>query len=466
MDFLSIASGVAGLVALADSVFSRTYSFVREVRNAEKDISNLASGIRNLSGLLHGLSLVLSELERESSETNFQLHHINSCRVTLRTIEKKLDSCDPRSIDGKRTEKVLRKLKWPFSSAETKELVNDVERHKSVINIALAADNLTTALKALSRQDQLANDVTEIKKVLKSRWAEEVHIGLGKERKEVLQFFEKSDPTTNQRSNAKLRHPLTGLWLTQGQVFQTWLHSRNSKLWLSGIPGAGKTLLAAAVIEDTLEESSASHAVAYFYCDYKDAEKQHPLNILGTIAAQLARQNERAFMLLQELHKSCHPEDRSPVAPELLLLTGTVRALLSCFEDASIVVDGLDECGDHISTVVESLVSLAAGERSHTRLLILSRDIPEIRGLLDDQFGHMEVAAQNEDLRLFVGAEFEARSRKYGRGQLRVRSPALKDHIMRTLIEKSAGMLVSTCLSGAINFVAVALLNTVWKLKN
>jgi hypothetical protein len=207
-------------------------------------------GIRNLSSLLHGLSLVISELEKESSETNFQLHHINSCRVTLRTIEKKLDSCDPRLVDGERIEKALRKLKWPFSSTETKELVNEVERHKTIINVALAADNLTTALKSLSRQDQLVNDVTEIKKELKSRWAMETHIAPDNKRREVLQFFEKTDSASNQRSNAKLRHPLTGLWLTKGQVFQTWLHSRNSKLWLSGIPGAGKTLLAAAVIED------------------------------------------------------------------------------------------------------------------------------------------------------------------------------------------------------------------------
>jgi hypothetical protein len=175
-------------------------------------------------------------------------------------------------------------------------------------------------------------------------------------------------------------------------------------------------------------------------------EKQNPSNILGCIAAQLARQNEQAFLLLQELYKTCHPEDRPLIPAELPVLVSTIRSLLSCFEDASIVVDGLDECGDHISMAVESLVSLAAGERSNTRLLILSRDIPEISGLLGSKFNHMEVAAQSEDLRLFVGAELEARSRKFGRGQLRIRSPDLKDHIMKTLVEKSAGMSVCSFL--------------------
>lgn len=80
--------------------------------------------------------------------------------------------------------------------------------------------------------------------------------------------------------------------------FRNWLHTRNSKLWLSGIPGAGKTLLAASVIEETITESSFKREVGYFYCDYKDAEKQNPVNILGSLGAQLARQNEDAFSLL------------------------------------------------------------------------------------------------------------------------------------------------------------------------
>lgn len=436
MDGLSIASGVAGLVSLADTVFSRTYKFVREVKNAEKDISKLAREIRNLSSLLHGLSLVFVELEQESSESNFQLHHLNSCRVTLRTIEKTLDSCSPV---GNRLDKAWGKLKWPFSSTETKILINDVERHKTVINVALAADNLTTALKALSRQDQLANDVAKIKRDLKSRWTVETQIALGNKRKEVLQFFEKVDPTSNQRSNAKLRHPLTGLWLTDGQVFQTWLHTRNSKLWLSGIPGSGKTCLSSLAVECILEESSDRHAAAYFYCDYKDAEKQNPLAILGSIAAQLAIQNEQAFLLLQELYNVCNPESWLSIPPELPSLIGTIRSLLSCFEDASIVVDGLDECGSQTSTAVESLIGLAS-EQSATRLLLLSRDIPEIRGLLGDEFSHMEIAAHSEDLRLYVSAEIEKRHRRYGRGSMRINNPELKDHIMKTLIEKSAGM--------------------------
>lgn len=91
-DILSVTSSIAGLVAVADTVFTCIFRYVRQVKRAEKDISEPAAEIRSLSGLLHGLTLVLSELQKETSETNFRLHHIHSCQVTLMNIQKRLDS--------------------------------------------------------------------------------------------------------------------------------------------------------------------------------------------------------------------------------------------------------------------------------------------------------------------------------------------------------------------------------------
>jgi len=441
-DLLSIASGISGLVSIADTVFTRTYRYVRVVQKAEKHISELAAGIRTLSGLLHGLSLVLSELQKETSETNFRLHHINSCRATLTKIQKRLDGNATGMTSDKTIEKMVRALKWPFSVSETTELIIEIERHKATINVALSADSLSAILQALSRQDKLTNDIKDIKKELRSRWAMETHIALGKERREILNFFGKIDPTSYQKSNMDLRHPLTGLWVTEGEAFQTWLHTRNSKLWLSGIPGAGKTLLAASLIEETIHESSSKRAVAYFYCDYRDAEKQNPLNVLGSLGAQLARQNEDAFSIFHELYKICVTEDKPSSPPELSALTKTVCEMAANFEDVSIIVDGLDECGELTSTAVESLTDLVSDDNSNIRLMILSRDIPEIRGYLKQQYSQLEVSAQSEDLKLYVAAEIETRQRRHGRGQLRIKSPELKDYIMETLVEGAGGMLV------------------------
>lgn len=52
------------------------------------------------------------------------------------------------------------------------------------------------------------------------------------------------DPSGHQNIAIKLRQPGTGVWFTEGAQFKQWLELANSKLWLYGIPGAGKTVLA------------------------------------------------------------------------------------------------------------------------------------------------------------------------------------------------------------------------------
>ncbi|TVY37053.1 Serine/threonine-protein phosphatase 6 regulatory ankyrin repeat subunit B [Lachnellula subtilissima] len=420
-DPLSIAASIAGLVTIADTIFTQ---------------------ITTLSGLLHNLALVLGEYEEDTPDANLRLHHINSCRETLLKIRDKIDWKTPLDPSSSRStlEAALRRLKWPFSGSEMKSLLSEVEMHKSTINAALAGDNLSMTLRALSRQDKMSEDIKDLKTDLETRWAVDTHITLTRQRQEILQFFEKLDPMTYHRTNLNLHHPLTGLWLTEGNTFKTWLHSRNSKLWLSGIPGAGKTVLAACVIEEVMKESSSTRAVAYFYCDYKSVETQKPTNILSSLATQLARQNETAFTPLQKLYEKHHPKDRGTILLQVSDLVKTVSQQSSCFEDVSVVVDGLDECGNDTADIVQSLASLATNSSSNIRALFLSRDEYEIRELLQQQFSVVSIAAHKEDLELYVAAEIASRQRKLGREQLRIRSPELRDHIIQTLVNGADGM--------------------------
>ncbi|TVY36887.1 Vegetative incompatibility protein [Lachnellula occidentalis] len=380
-DPLSIAGSIAGLVAIADTIFTRIYRYTK--------------AITTLSGLLRNLELVLNEYEEDTPDANLRLHHINSCRETLLKIRNKLEWKAPQDPSSSKStlDATLRKSKWPFSGPEMKSLLSEVEMHKSTINAALAGDNLSMTLRALSRQDKISGDIKDLKTDLETRWAMETHIALTNQRQEILQFFGKLDPMTYHRSNLNLHHPLTGLWLTEGNTFKTWLHTRKSKLWLSGIPGAGKTVLAACVVEEVMKESSSTRAVAYFYCDYKDSS----INIFSSIATQLARQNETAFAHLQKLYEKCHPKDSGTILLEISALV----AMTFCFEDVSIVVDGLDECGTSTIDVIISLASLATNSDSNVHEY-------DIRELLQQEFGHIKIAVHKEDLELYVAAEIDS----------------------------------------------------------
>jgi hypothetical protein len=67
---------------------------------------------------------------------------------------------------------------------------------------------------------------------------------IGNERKRILDTIGSFDPSGHQNIAIKLRQPGTGVWFTEGSHFKRWLETPNAKLWLYGIPGAGKTVLA------------------------------------------------------------------------------------------------------------------------------------------------------------------------------------------------------------------------------
>ena len=156
----------------------------------------------------------------------------------------------------------------------------------------------------------------------------------------------------------RLRYPGTGLWLIESQEYQDWSHMENARLWLHRIPGAGKTILASTVIEEILRKSSTDHAVAFFYCDYKDPLKQKPALILGSLVQQIAKQNEQSF---EEARKFCddrNPECRDDIGYDAEELRDLIHDMTVGFNSVTIIVDGLDECGSSTSEVAELLSSL------------------------------------------------------------------------------------------------------------
>jgi hypothetical protein len=94
-------------------------------------------------------------------------------------------------------------------------------------------------IEALSQQKAQGKGIAEIRENL----AEQTLSLLSSERRRMLDTIGPYDPSGHQNIAVKLRQPGTGVWFTEGPQFKTWLGTRNAKMWLYGIPGAGKTVL-------------------------------------------------------------------------------------------------------------------------------------------------------------------------------------------------------------------------------
>lgn len=210
-------------------------------------------------------------------------------------------------------------------------------------------------------------------------------------------------------------------------------------MWLCGIPGAGKSVLAAAAISEALQRNDENNAVAYFYCDYKDAETQNPTRILGSLAEQVARQSERCFEQFNQFMIEHFYNNRLQTFTfSCDSLCQLIIDMSGFFQNLTIAVDGLDECGDNVRTVVGYLVNLTT-QSATIRSFLSSRDLIDIKDFLGD-YERIPIAAQNVDLRLYVAAEIEKRTQKTSRKRLYLTDPDLKGEIMDKLIDGSEGM--------------------------
>ena len=432
---LSISASIAGLVTLTDAVFRRTFNYVKAVKGAPNELSALLTAMGALSGILHNLSLIACQLEGELFESTIQASHIHLCLQTVDKVKSILDRFDS-SKEG-HSMKTMKRLKWPFSGAEVKDLCTEIEGHKTTLSLALTADGLSGLIQTLSRQKDLQSGIDCIESELKRKSEVETRIAMTKERRKVLHWIQPYDPHQNHVMSLRLRHPGTGVWFMECDEMKFWLRSPGARLWCYGIPGAGKTVLASSIIQAAIEQSCPNVAVAFFYCDYKNVATQEPRNILGSFACQFALQDEAGYERLREFYEKHNLADRPSAEFSLEDLRDLVVEMASKFNNAMIVVDALDECGTQSKFITRLLSDLHSSDESGSiKTLFLSRGEQEIHEILDG-YEQVSLAARSSDLRLFVGAQIELRIRN---GDLRIKDESLKQDMMERLVEGADGM--------------------------
>lgn len=436
MDPLSIAGSIAGLISLSDAVFRKLFHYVKDFKNAEQDVQDLKAEIAALNGVLHNLRIVAQDLEKDQ-ELNFSsgLDHVNSCLATLYKLDEKLNQVG--FSDTSKMRRTMQKLSWPMKAVNIEQFMGDIQQHRNNLSFALTADSMLALMKCLSSQEGLLERLTDIDTRLRNREDIETRIQMDDESRRVLGFFLLVNPHESFSTSLKLRYPTTGFWLTEMETFHIWLHGFNVQLWSSGIPGAGKTILSTLIIQSCMMRATSERAVAFFYCDYKNHASQEVTNILGSLASQLARQNEAGFSKLKAYYRTLHPEHSLEQKPEVYGLVRAIQDISDTFEDVRIVVDGLDECGDNVREVIKALKSLVS-EHSSISMSLLSRDEPDIRDELEAPvWEHIEIAAHTKDVEHYVRTEIEVR---IDQKILRIKSMDLKAEIISQLVTRAHGM--------------------------
>ena len=110
------------------------------------------------------------------------------------------------------------------------------------------------------------------------------------EHEEILNWLMPVDYGPQHSDILGRRQPGTGQWLLDSTEFQTWLETGTQTLFCPGIPGAGKTIIAAIVVDHllTLFKDDLATGIAYLYCNFGRQREQKAEDLLASLLKQLS----------------------------------------------------------------------------------------------------------------------------------------------------------------------------------
>jgi hypothetical protein len=218
----------------------------------------------------------------------------------------------------------------------------------------------------------------------------------------MMQWLSQTDFPAQQHDIISRRQEGTGQWLLDSPEFKGWVQAVYQTLFCPGIPGAGKTMIAAIAIDYLGRTVQADVGLAYLFCNYKSQVNQSVYGLLSALLKQLVQSRGDIAAPITSLYDHHLKRNSRPLLDEIFAALHTV---CSKYAGVYIVVDALDECTDQDgirSRLVEKLRDLQA--KTNVRLLFTSRFIPEItEKFRSDPI--LEVRASEEDVKRFVAGQ-------------------------------------------------------------
>ncbi|KAH8892663.1 ankyrin [Thozetella sp. PMI_491] len=249
------------------------------------------------------------------------------------------------------------------------------------------------------------------------------------------------DPTAYLSDSGEFKRHLaaqvhgTGVWLTQTERYQTWLESdSHPSLWIKGVPGAGKSVMAASIVQHLQQTSEPGTPVLFFFFRHIVQANQTPRALVRDLLAQALPHSLPLQAALKATVDSTPKHDKiSDNALWECLLQGLASPLS---RRVYCVIDALDEMDaqedDAFFSSVNNLASLCP---KTVKLMITSRPKRYLQSQLRaSSIVHLSLDEEriHHDIRTFVGQKL--------RHALSGQTPDQMDSLVDKISRRSAGL--------------------------
>jgi Cdc6-like AAA superfamily ATPase len=262
---------------------------------------------------------------------------------------------------------------WKDFDTEFNGILKSLRRHKELVDCRAS----------LTQYRRYKEDMVEVKARLNQQ-VEEERLKKLMAVKEWLAVGQQPKDDHIRFRKTRSEYSTTAKWILKHEYVTHWIGAdipTTPLLWMYGIPGVGKTILASAIIDECKQK--AGFITSYFYCHDGDQSSNTAIGILKGLVDQLLDQ-------CPTLLPPCYTKRTSSGEPVLRSLHQAKRLFEDCCSAVSklfIIVDGLDECDQverkqAIDIFTEVVGLCDADEQGKLRVLFVSQEYADIRRAL------------------------------------------------------------------------------------
>ncbi|KAI5457861.1 hypothetical protein BGZ63DRAFT_70523 [Mariannaea sp. PMI_226] len=434
--------GLIGLIGLAGQVLnsmiqlgldmkdapSEARDFVRQLQVLKTAISEtntnlvLNSDFREAFQGRH--STILSELDSTTELTDTQ-SMVSACVDELKAMIETLKKRSQNKINWTR-------IKSGFVAQKTKDAVDNLERQCRILNSLVAIDAVVLNARTFNTVQLIRK---EQQKTLES--VEKIHDRLdaqrnAEEQKAIFDWLSSADYVTQHHDQISKRQPGTGTWFLESHEYNVWLTQNQGTLFCPGIPGAGKTILSATLIDHLLEsyKGDLDIGVGYLYCNYQRQETQKADDLLAALLKQLCQRVDLIPHSLAALYDDFKDKSRPPFVG----VSKCLQSAISAYSQVFVVIDALDECNEfEREKFLTELRNIQ--ESSHLNLFATSRFTGDIISHFEG-CSTLEVRARRGDIEMYLDQNMKKLK------SFVQRNPKLQEDIKESISTAADGMYV------------------------
>ena len=198
----------------------------------------------------------------------------------------------------------------------------------------------------------------------------------------IAQIQEWLEPTAYHAEGSEYRKHLsshvvgTGDWLKSTDAYRQWHDGSNTgPLWIKGIPGSGKSVIAASLANELARESCP---VLFFFFRQIVAANHEPRSLLRDWLSQILGYSPPLQRILKEHRKN----DRSISNISTDDLWRYISLALADIPKAYCIADALDEMDSNNDLFLQKLAEFGNWRPAKIKVLISSRPVPSVEGPL------------------------------------------------------------------------------------